>query len=45
MSSTLQTGQLAPSFLLRSANREGVFALDAMLARGPVILEFHRGTW
>jgi peroxiredoxin len=44
-SSTLQTGQAALLFSLRAANREGEYSLSSLLARGPVIVEFHRGTW
>ena len=42
---TLRTGDAAPGFELSAANREGVFSLQAALQRGPVILEFLRGTW
>ncbi|MGB7584902.1 MAG: hypothetical protein WBM11_08660 [Terriglobales bacterium] len=43
---TLEVGSSAPPFSLRSANREGsIFTLSAMLGRGPVIVEFLRGTW
>jgi hypothetical protein len=43
---TLEIGSRAPEFALPSANREGgVFTLSTMLERGPVIVEFLRGTW
>lgn len=42
---TLEIGSLAPYFSLSAANREGVFALDGLLAQGKLILEFVRGTW
>jgi len=43
---TLEIGSRAPEFSLPAANREGsVFTLSTMLGRGPVIVEFLRGTW
>jgi len=42
---TLQVGVRAPEFVLKAANRDGDFALLGMLSRGPVIVEFLRGTW
>jgi peroxiredoxin len=42
---TLQIGDRAPDFALQAANREGDFSLREHLQRGPVILEFLRGTW
>ena len=42
---TLKTGDRAPEFLLRAANREGIFSLSGALTHGPVIVEFLRGTW
>ncbi len=42
---TLDIGSKAPSFTLTAANREGRFLLDDLIARGPTILEFLRGTW
>jgi peroxiredoxin len=44
-SSTLQIGDRAPEFTLMAANRDGGFSLAQLLARGPLILEFLRGTW
>ncbi|HSA91638.1 MAG TPA: hypothetical protein VLE48_01385 [Terriglobales bacterium] len=44
-SETLAVGGRAPDFTLAAANRTGDFSLAAELARGPVILEFLRGTW
>jgi hypothetical protein len=42
----LEIGSRAPGFALPSANWEGsTFALSTMLGRGPVIIEFLRGTW
>jgi peroxiredoxin len=38
-------GDRAPDFTLSAANREGVFSLAKLRQRGPVILEFLRGTW
>ncbi|MGA9472774.1 MAG: hypothetical protein WBV36_09940 [Terriglobales bacterium] len=42
---TLAIGSKAPDFSLSAANREGVFSLGGLLAQGPLILEFLRGTW
>jgi peroxiredoxin len=42
---TLEIGSRAPNFSLRAVNREGTFALDGFLSKGPLILEFLRGTW
>lgn len=42
---TLEIGSRAPDFSLAAANREGAFTLAGFLARGPLILEFLRGTW
>jgi peroxiredoxin len=43
---TLEIGSLAPEFSLPSVNREGGrFVLSTLLERGPVIVEFLRGTW
>ncbi|MGB9203215.1 MAG: hypothetical protein WCB94_04480 [Terriglobales bacterium] len=42
---TLEIGSCAPDFSLTAANREGTFNLVGMLAQGPLILEFLRGTW
>lgn len=42
---TLEIGSRAPEFSLAAANREGAFPLGGFLERGPVILEFVRGTW
>jgi peroxiredoxin len=42
----LEVGSRAPEFALPSANWEGsIFNLSTMLGRGPVIVEFLRGTW
>ena len=42
---SLTVGQQAPDFTLPAANHEGAFSLSQWLQRGPVILEFLRGTW
>jgi len=42
---TLRVGAHAPEFSLEAANREGVQTLSEFLKRGPLILEFLRGTW
>jgi peroxiredoxin len=43
-SRTLKTGDRAPLFTL--PNQKGVpVPLEAALAKGPVLLGFHRGTW
>jgi hypothetical protein len=43
--SRLEIGARAPEFTLAAANREGKVSLRELVARGPVILEFLRGTW
>lgn len=43
-STTLRVGDAAPPFTLPS-NRGDAQALADYLARGPVLLAFHRGTW
>jgi len=43
-SATLQVGDQAPLFTL--PNQKGApVSLEAALAKGPVLLGFHRGTW
>ena len=42
---TLNLGDLAPPFRLGAANRQESVELKALLADGPVIVEFLRGTW
>jgi peroxiredoxin len=42
---TLAVGSLAPTFTLQAANREASFSLEHLIARGPLIVEFLRGTW
>jgi peroxiredoxin len=42
---TLTVGLQVPEFSLAAANREGIFSLAQLRAKGPVILEFLRGTW
>jgi len=43
-SSTLKAGGRAPLFTLPNQKGQTVSLEDA-LARGPVVLGFHRGTW
>ncbi len=43
--STLKLGDAVPAFDLAAANREGRFRLTELLAAGPLIVEFMRGTW
>jgi hypothetical protein len=42
---TLEIGSKAPEFSLSAANRDVTFSLGGLLAHGPLILEFLRGTW
>jgi hypothetical protein len=42
---TLEIGSRAPDFSLGAANREGTFTLGGLIAKGPLTLEFLRGTW
>jgi hypothetical protein len=42
---TLDIDSRAPDFSLPAANRDGIFTLGGLLAQGPLILEFLRGTW
>jgi len=42
---TLEIGSRAPDFSLGAANREGTFTLRSLIEKGPLILEFLRGTW
>jgi len=42
---TLQVGERAPEFALSAADREGRFSLRELIQRGPVVVEFLRGTW
>jgi peroxiredoxin len=44
-SQTLHIGDRAPDFALAAANRAETYSLPQVLKRGPVILEFLRGTW
>ncbi len=44
-SSTLDIGDRAPEFALPSANGRGQVSLAQLLQRGPVVVEFLRGTW
>jgi peroxiredoxin len=42
---TLAIGDRAPDFALPAANGGGTVSLAETRQRGPVILEFLRGTW
>jgi len=42
---TLRVGSVAPDFELSAANREERYSLSALRRRGPVVVEFLRGTW
>ncbi len=42
---TLKLGDRAPGFELGAANRAERFTLQSALQRGPLILDFLRGTW
>jgi hypothetical protein len=42
---TMGIGSRAPDFSLMAANREENFSLSGLRERGPVVLEFLRGTW
>ena len=44
-SATLNVGDRAPDFSLPSANGMGKVSLAKLLERGPVVMEFLRGTW
>ena len=43
-SDTLKVGDRAPDFTLSAANSAETINLQALLKRGPVIVEFLRGT-
>jgi hypothetical protein len=42
---TLVLGSAAPPFVLSAANRDGSLSLSELIARGPLVVEFMRGTW
>jgi hypothetical protein len=42
---TLKVGDRAPDFTLSAANSTESTSLQSLLPRGPVIVEFLRGTW
>jgi peroxiredoxin len=44
-SESIRTGERVPDFTLRAANRDEEISLRTLLARGPVVIEFLRGTW
>jgi peroxiredoxin len=43
-SDTLRVGDRAPAFTLPD-QKGRPWSLDALLAAGPLLLAFHRGTW
>jgi len=43
-STTIKAGDTAPDFTLPT-NRGDLRSLQSYVARGPVLLAFHRGTW
>ena len=45
MDSPLAIGSRAPDFTLPAANQPGMVSLFDRIARGPVVVEFLRGTW
>jgi hypothetical protein len=45
LTSTLKVGDPAPNFCLGAANSDDVVCLNNSLRKGPVIVEFLRGTW
>lgn len=42
---TLAIGSTAPFFSLEAANSHGRLSLSELIARGPLLIEFLRGTW
>ncbi len=44
-SSTLSTGSRVPEFTLAAANGGQTVSLAELLQRGPLVIEFLRGTW
>jgi peroxiredoxin len=44
-SDTLKVGDRAPDFSLSTANAPDTTSLSQLLAHGPAVLEFLRGTW
>ena len=44
-SKTIKVGDPVPEFTLPAANRDHPVSLAELRARGPVIVEFLRGTW
>jgi hypothetical protein len=44
-SSTLKTADRAPAFSLRAANDTTEHSLSEIIAAGPAVIEFLRGTW
>jgi peroxiredoxin len=42
---TLAIGSKAPAFTLAAANPRGNFSLQDLIGRGPLVVEFLRGTW
>ncbi len=44
-SATLRVGERVPEFTLSAANAAERVSLGNLLQRGPVVIEFLRGTW
>ena len=44
-STTLRIGDSAPAFSLFSINAQRTITLESLRKRGPVVVEFLRGTW
>ncbi len=44
-SDTLKVGDRAPEFSLDAASQPGSISLAQLIANGPTVLEFLRGTW
>jgi hypothetical protein len=42
---TIEIGSKAPQFTLPGANPQGNFSLPDLIGRGPLVIEFLRGTW
>ena len=42
---TLRVGDGAPEFTLGAADHDRRYSLSELISRGPVIVEFLRGTW
>ncbi|HTM38141.1 MAG TPA: hypothetical protein VL156_15420 [Terriglobales bacterium] len=42
---TIEIGSKAPDLILSAANSQGKFSLPNLVGRGPLVIEFLRGTW